>query len=277
MLEPHPDLTPEVIHGLGWIYMILFVMNGWWALRSYNQGAHTRVRLLGLLGEGQEVPTAGFWAFYSILLSLVGLAHLTNTKPPELFLLKLPEWWKFGVDFLVAGGLKWLLGGPGTAFLYVRRDLIDRLHPHDVGWFAHADQFGFDVRRFTYAADARRFEGGTPSVAATYAARAGLEVVLEVGVDALRERQVALVAALVEGARRRGLDPRVPGRIEDLAGIVTIPRREPQAVVKALAARGIIIDSRPGLIRLSPYFYNLPEDGDRVLDAIVDLDRAGIR
>jgi selenocysteine lyase/cysteine desulfurase len=182
-----------------------------------------------------------------------------------------------GVDFLVAGGLKWLLGGPGTAFLYVRRDLIDRLHPHDVGWFAHADQFGFDVRRFTYAADARRFEGGTPSVAATYAARAGLEVVLEVGVDALRERQVALVAALVEGARRRGLDPRVPGRIEDLAGIVTIPRREPQAVVKALAARGIIIDSRPGLIRLSPYFYNLPEDGDRVLDAIVDLDRAGIR
>lgn len=182
-----------------------------------------------------------------------------------------------GVDFLVTGGLKWLLGGPGIAYLYVRKELAGMLHPLDVGWFAHRDQFAFDVRHFAYAADARRFEGGTPSVAATYAGRAGLDIVLEIGVPRLRERQVELVARLVDGAQGRGLAPRVPGRAEHLAGIVTIPRADPRAVVSALAERGIIIDARPGIVRLSPYFYNTAEDCDRALDAIGDLERAGTK
>lgn len=182
-----------------------------------------------------------------------------------------------GVDFLVTGGLKWLLGGPGIAFLYVRKDLIDRLRPHDVGWFAHADQFAFDVTHFEYAADARRFEGGTPSVAALYAGRAGIDIVLEIGIDRLRKRQIELLGYLADGGYNRGLAPRVPARIEDLAGIVTVPRAQPREVVAGLARRDIIIDARPGLLRLSPYFYNLPDDCDRVLDAIVELEREGVR
>jgi kynureninase len=182
-----------------------------------------------------------------------------------------------GVDFLIAGGLKWLLGGPGIAYLYVRKEVADRLRPLNVGWFAHRDQFAFDVRHFEYADGARRFEGGTPSVAATYAGRTGLEIVLEIGPDALRARQVDLVRHLVETAQRRGLAPRVPGRIENLAGIVTIPRADPRAVVAGLGERAIIVDSRPGVIRLSPYFYNLPEECDQVVDAIMELERAGIR
>ena len=180
------------------------------------------------------------------------------------------------VDFLVTGGLKWLLGGPGIAYLYVRRDLARMLEPKNVGWFAHRDQFAFDVRRFEYADDARRFEGGTPSVAATYTGRAGLDIVLEIGAQRLRDRQVELVGHLVEGARSRGLGARVPGTPDHLAGIVTIPRRDPRAVVGALGERGIIIDSRPGIVRLSPYFYNTPEDCERVLDAIAELEHAGI-
>ncbi|HEV8354906.1 MAG TPA: aminotransferase class V-fold PLP-dependent enzyme [bacterium] len=182
-----------------------------------------------------------------------------------------------GVDFLISGGLKWLLGGPGIAYLYVRDDVAARLRPLDVGWFAHRDQFAFDVRRFEYADGARRFEGGTPSVAATYAGRAGLDIVLEIEPTALRERQVELVRHVVESAQHRGLAPRVPGRVENLAGIVTIPRADPQAVVRGLSERGIIVDSRPGVIRLSPYFYNLPEECDRVVDAIMDLERSGVR
>src|SRR3970282_2541216 len=85
-----------------------------------------------------------------------------------------------GVDFLVGGTLKWLLGGSGVAFLYIRGDLIPRLQPEVIGWFAHRDQFTF-APAFEYAADARRFEGGTPSVAAVYAASAGLQIVLEIG------------------------------------------------------------------------------------------------
>ncbi len=182
-----------------------------------------------------------------------------------------------GVDFLVTGGLKWLLGGPGIAYLYVRRELIDRLHPRNVGWFAHRDQFAFDVRRFEYADEARRFEGGTPSVAATYAGRAGLEIVLEIGVPRLRARQAELMHHLVSTAHARGLRPRIPGRVEDLAGILTIPRETPRAVVAALAQRDVIVDFRPGVVRLSPYFYNTTEDCDRAVEGIVELERAGIR
>lgn len=181
-----------------------------------------------------------------------------------------------GVDFLVTGGLKWLLGGPGIAYLFVRRALADRLQPTEVGWFAHKHQFAFDVHRFEYADGARRFEGGTPSVAAVYAGQAGLSIVEEIGVNHLRARQIELVGDLVETARAHGLDPRVPERIEDLAGIVTIPRADPQAVVAALAGRGVVIDRRPGLVRLSPFFYNSIEDGKHVVRELVALRRSGI-
>lgn len=182
-----------------------------------------------------------------------------------------------GVDFLVAGGLKWLLGGPGIAYLYVRRELAVRLQPMDVGWFAHRDQFAFDIHHFEYAGDARRFEGGTPAVAAVYAGRAGLEIVEEIGVPRLRARQIELLRHLVETAVSRGLRPRVPQDLESLAGIVTIPRDDPKAVVAALVERNIITDSRPGVVRLSPYFYNTVEDGERTVNAIVELERAGVR
>lgn len=181
-----------------------------------------------------------------------------------------------GIDFLVTGGLKWLLGGPGVAYLYVRKDLISSLRPSHVGWFAHRDQFAFDVRRFEYADDARRFEGGTPSVAATYAGRAGLDVVLEIGVPHLRTRQIELLDYLITAAQAHGLRPRVPGRAEELAGIVTIPRTDPQAVVAGLARKHIIVDRRPGVVRLSPYFYNTTDDCDRVVAALAELERSGI-
>jgi len=180
------------------------------------------------------------------------------------------------VDFLVTGGLKWLLGGPGIAYLYVRREAAARLHPTSVGWFAHRRQFDFDITSWDYADGARRFEGGTPSVAAVYAGRAGLDIVAEIGVQALRERQIELVRHLVSGAERAGLHPRTSGQADQLAGILTIPRADPNAVVAALAERGIIIDYRPGLIRLSPYFYNTIEDCERVVHAIADLEQQGI-
>jgi len=181
-----------------------------------------------------------------------------------------------GVDFLITGGLKWLLGGPGIAYLYVRRDLAPRLRPTDVGWFAHREQFAFDVTQFAYADGARRFEGGTPAVAAVYAGRAGIGIVAELGVARLRHRQIELVSLVVEEARRRGLHPRTPARVEDLAGIVTIPRQDPNAVVASLAGRGIIVDARPGVVRLSPYFYNTPEECARVVEAIADLEKDGV-
>jgi selenocysteine lyase/cysteine desulfurase len=175
------------------------------------------------------------------------------------------------VDFLATGGLKWLLGGPGFACLYVRRDLHDRLHPHDVGWFAHRDQFAFRTDRFEPAEDARRFEGGTPSVAAVYAMHAGLEIVLEIGVQRLRARQLELVGDLVERLRTAGFSPRVPDRLDRHAGIVTVPVDDPPAVVAGLRERGIIVDSRPGVVRLSPYFYNTADDNRAVVAVLGEV------
>jgi kynureninase len=181
-----------------------------------------------------------------------------------------------GVDFLVGGGLKWLLGGSGIAFLYVRRELIHRLEPQVVGWFAHRDQFAF-AAEFSYAGDARRFEGGTPSVAAIYAATAGLQIVLEIGVDRLRSRQLELTADLVARAVEAGLRPRVPADLNLHAGIVTIPREDPAAVVRALREQRIIVDSRPGIVRVSPYFYNLSDDHQHAMEAFLALERRGVR
>lgn len=181
-----------------------------------------------------------------------------------------------GIDFLVTGGLKWLLGGPGVAYLYVRREVAQSLQPTAVGWFAHRHQFAFDIQHFEYADGARRFEGGTPAVAAIYAGRAGADLVAEIGLAQIRRRQVELVSLIVDEARRRGLQPRVPRWVEDLAGIVTIPRVDPASVVKALAQRNIIVDFRPGIVRLSPYFYNTSEDCERVVGAIAQLETEGV-
>lgn len=173
-----------------------------------------------------------------------------------------------GADFLVTGGLKWLLGGPGIAYLYARRGLHATLAPSVVGWFAHRRQFAFDTRRLEYAEDARRFQAGTPSLAAVYAARAGLEYVREIGPARLRARQIELLADLAAGLREIGAAPRVRGRVEDLAGILTVPVPDPAGAVAALRREQVIVDSRPGLIRLSPYFYNNAEDSERALAAL---------
>ena len=173
-----------------------------------------------------------------------------------------------GVDFLVTGGLKWLLGGPGIAYLYARRALHPRLQPEVVGWFGHRRQFDFDVTHFEYADDARRLEGGTPAIAAVFAGRAGLEYVLELTPARLRARQIELVGALAEALRDVGLPPRLAGGVEAHAGILTVPVSDPAAAVAGLAREYIIVDQRPGVVRVSPYFYNTIEDIERAAVAL---------
>src|SRR5207244_10759836 len=131
------------------------------------------------------------------------------------------------------------------------------------GWFAHREQLAFDVTQFAYAEGTRRCEGGAPPVAEIYTGRAGIGIVAEIGVSRVRHRQIELVSLVVEEARRRGLRPRTPARVEDLAGIVTIPRQDPTAVVASLAGRGIIVDARPVVVPLSPYFCTTTEEAAR--------------
>ena len=173
-----------------------------------------------------------------------------------------------GVDFYCAGGLKWLLGGSGIAFLYVRPGLRERLEPGITGWFAHAAPFRFDPHVLERAAAARRFDLGTPSVAAVYAQLAGLSIIEEIGIPVIREATRALTEDLIGLAETLGLRPRVAARPEDRSGIVMLPRTDPAADVRRLAAQGFIVDARPGHVRVSPYFYNMPGDHQALVEVL---------
>ncbi len=175
------------------------------------------------------------------------------------------------VDVLITGGLKWLLGGTGIAFLYVRRDLIPELRPTITGWFANAQQFEFDNRTFAFHDDARRFELGTTANAAVYAASAGLDIVLDIGVDRLRARTKELVDDLADRVEDARLELKTPRESESRAGIVMIRWDDPAKAVAALAKRGFVLDYRHDRLRVSPYFYNTPEDNARFVDTLTSL------
>ncbi|PYP10875.1 MAG: hypothetical protein DMD59_04325 [Gemmatimonadetes bacterium] len=173
-----------------------------------------------------------------------------------------------GVDALVAGGLKWLLGGPGIVFLYVREAVARRLEPRISGWFGQREQFAFDPRALTFHDDARRFEMGTPSLAAVYAQLGGLEYIDEIGVPRIREVTAALTEDLIATVRAAGFTPKVAAEPERRSAIVMIPMPDPAAAVRHLAAGGVIADSRPGHVRFSPFFYNVQDDHVRATERL---------
>lgn len=170
------------------------------------------------------------------------------------------------VDFYCSGGLKWLLGGSGIAFLHVRPSLIGRLEPSVAGWFGHATPFRFDPRRLDRAPDAHRFDLGTPSMASVYAQLAGLEILTEIGIGSVREITSELTEDLIQVAQDLGITPKVAPQASDRSGIVMLPSQDPHQDVRRLAEAGFIVDARPGHVRVSPYFYNLPEDHRSMLE-----------
>ncbi len=167
---------------------------------------------------------------------------------------------ELGVDFAVGGSVKWLCGGPGNGWLYVRPDLAARLEPTVTGWQAHAEPFAFE-EELRYAAGAARFLTGTPNVPALYAATAGYELIEEVGVARIRENSLRQTQLLSELATEAGFDSRSPAAPERRGGTVTIHVPDFPAVHRALAEREIICDFRPGAgIRLGPHFYNTDDE-----------------
>ena len=176
-----------------------------------------------------------------------------------------------GVDVLVSGGLKWLIGGPGIAYLYVRQELIPDLEPTVTGWFSHARQFDFDPHTVEFRTDARRFEAGTPSVPSVYAGKAGLEIINEIGTSNIRKRTAMLTQNLVGRLRERGFKLRVPADPERHSGITIVEAEDPMGITRSLAERRIIVDKRPGAVRISPYFYNTLEENEIIVEALVEI------
>ena len=166
---------------------------------------------------------------------------------------------ELGVDFAVGGSVKWLCGGPGNGWLYVRPDLIESLEPTLVGWQAHASPFSFEPE-LRYADGVGRFLTGTPNVPALYAATSGYSLIEEIGVERIRANSLRQTELLIRLADAAGFEVRSPRDPSRRGGTVTVDVPDFEAVHKELAERGILCDFRPGAgIRLGPHYYNTDE------------------
>ncbi|HWB67333.1 MAG TPA: aminotransferase class V-fold PLP-dependent enzyme [Mycobacteriales bacterium] len=176
------------------------------------------------------------------------------------------------IDVCVGGSVKFLCGGPGNGWIYVRPDLVETMRPSAVGWISHARPFEFEWDAIDYAPGVQRFAGGTPNVPAAYAGEPGFQAVVDVGVERIRERSMGLTQLLVEGALERGIDVLSPHEAKARGGHVTIDPGDGQRVHERLIERGFYVDYRPGGgIRIGPHFYNTDDECRAVLDEIVRI------
>ena len=172
---------------------------------------------------------------------------------------------ELNVDFATGGSVKWLCGGPGAGYLYVRPDLIEQLQPKTTGWMAHEHPFAFEPNMH-YAPNVTRFLHGSPAIPALYAAQSGYKIINEIGLAAIREkstRQTQKLIALAEEAGFRVTSPQDPAQ---RGGTITVWDENAAGITKELIRREFIVDYRPGAgVRISPHFYTKDEELELVI------------
>jgi len=174
---------------------------------------------------------------------------------------------ELGVDFATGGSVKWLCGGPGAGYLYVRPDL--KLEPALTGWMAHARPFGFEGGPMEYADDAFRYLNGTPNVPAMYSARTGYEIVKQIGVGAIRAKSLRQTALLMDLADEAGITVRTTREPGLRGGVVTLDVPNGKEVTAELARREVLVDYRPGAgIRVAPHFYTSDDEVRRTVEEV---------
>jgi kynureninase len=177
-----------------------------------------------------------------------------------------------GCDLYAAGTLKFLCGGPGCVFLYARRDLLPELEPAVTGWFASAEPFAFDTEHLRYHPTARRLEHGTPPAPVFFIAQGGLDVIEEVGVARIRQRQIELQERVIARADDLGLEVRTPRDPAQRGGVVNVRvGDDAERICHGLLARDVCTDARGDGLRISPHFFNVPDDVDRCFDELAAL------
>jgi len=173
-----------------------------------------------------------------------------------------------GVDLLTAGTVKYLLASSGLAFMFVRRDLHERLLPTQTGWFADEDIFRMDISDYSPAGDARRFDAGTPPVPNIYAGLAGMGIVEEAGVAAIEAHVKGLADRLLAGLDELGAAVATPRGAGEYGPLVCVASTDPQALVRELQSERIVTSERDSNLRISLHLYNVEEDVDRILEAL---------
>src|SRR6266536_2934964 len=176
------------------------------------------------------------------------------------------------VDFACGGVLKWLCGGPGVAYLYVRPDLGSTLKPKLTGWFAHQDAMAFETGPIRYTDPPFRFMNGTTHIPSLEACRPGLKIIREVRVERIREKSKRQTTRLIELADRHGWRVNTPRDVEQRGGTVSIDMPDSQQVSRELLARDILVDWRPKAgVRFSPHFYNTDTELDAAIAAVDEI------
>jgi len=175
-------------------------------------------------------------------------------------------------DFAVGGSVKWLCGGPGVGYLYVRPDLAATLEPGLIGWAAHAAPFEFAGGAPRYAGAPERFQSGTPNVPSLYSAKAGYEIVGAIGVPAIRDRSLRLTRRIIDAAQAAGYRLNTPASDRERGGSVVLDIPDGAAVADELIRRGVIVDFRPGAgIRMAPHFYNTEAEIDLAMATLGEI------
>src|SRR5689334_14664972 len=179
---------------------------------------------------------------------------------------------ELNVDFVCGGVLKWLCGGPGTAYLYVRPDLAKKLEPRFTGWVAHENPFAFEIGRTRYCTTAYKFMNGTPNVPALYAAGPGLKIVREAGIENIRAKSQRQTAELIRMVDQRGWKVNTPRDPVQRGGTVSIEMPNSKEVANELLKRDILVDWRPSAgVRMSPHFYTTDEELHTAISAVEEI------
>jgi kynureninase len=173
---------------------------------------------------------------------------------------------ELNTDFATGGSVKWLCGGPGAGYLYVRPDLQQKLEPKTTGWMAHEEPFAFDPE-LRYAPNITRFLHGSPAIPALYAAQSGYKIINEIGVERIREKSLRQTEYLIQLAEEAGFQVTSPKDSARRGGTITIAHDNAPAIAKELIRREFIIDYRPGAgVRISPHFYTTDQELELVVE-----------
>ena len=170
------------------------------------------------------------------------------------------------LDFYVAGTLKYLLGPPGLAFMYVRKELISSLAPTLTGWFAQTNPFAFDTQHLELSPSARRFESGTPAIPNLYAAVPGFELLREIGMENVAEHVKKLAQALLRRAGELGIRVKTP--VDSAGPLVVLQSKDATLLVQKLAENNIVASNRQDGLRISFHVYNTMDDVQAVVEIL---------
>ena len=170
------------------------------------------------------------------------------------------------LDFYLSGTLKYLLGPPGLAFLYVRKELIPTLAPSVTGWFAQTNPFTYNPQHFELSPTARRFESGTPSIPNVYGAMPGFQLLQKIGMDEVARHIRSLTQRLLRFASEMGVVVKTPA--ESAGPLVVLQSRDSTLLVQKLAESGIVASNRFDGLRISFHVYNTMDDVDAVVEIL---------